>query len=135
MGSLSNYAELEILDHSVGEGAWTMPTTYLALCTADPTDAGTGGSMNEVADSGSYARVALSGKWSPAAAGAITNDVVITFPEATGSWGTITHFAIVDASAHGTGNMIWHGELTTPQAVVSGNTVQVPVGDLDLTLD
>lgn len=135
MGNLSNFAELEILDHCVGEGAWAMPTCHLALCTADPTDAGTGASCNEVADSNNYSRVALAGKFSLAAAGAITNDVAITFPEASGAWGEITHFAIIDSGVHGAGNMIWHGSLTASKVVGDGDTVQIAAGDLDLTLD
>lgn len=135
MGSLSNFAELELLDHSVGEGSYAMPTTHLALCTADPTDAGTGADCSEVADANNYSRIALNGKFSPAAAGAITNDVVITFPEASGAWGEITHFAIIDNAAHGAGNMLWHGALSASKVIGNGDTVQVAVGDLDLTLD
>lgn len=135
MGSLSNFAELELLDHSVGEGSYAMPTCHIALCTADPTDAGTGAACNEVPDSNAYSREALAGKWSPAAAGAITNDVAITFTEATGSWGTVSHFAIIDNAAHGAGNMIWHGALVASKAVGDGDTVQIAIGDLDLTLD
>ena len=135
MGSLSNYAELKMLDHSVGEAAWAIPTTHLALCTADPTDAGTGAACNEVADANNYSRVALAGKWSPAAAGAITNDVAIAFAEASGAWGEITHWAIIDNAAHGAGNMIWHGALTASKTIGDGDTVQIAIGDLDLTSD
>lgn len=46
MGSLSNYLELELLDHVLNNAAYSPAATlYLALCTADPTDAGTGASM------------------------------------------------------------------------------------------
>jgi hypothetical protein len=34
--------ENEILDHLFGKGSYTPPTIYVALSTADPTDAGTG---------------------------------------------------------------------------------------------
>ena len=132
-GSKSDYLENKVLDHCVGKTAFTMPTTYLALCTADPTDAGTGASMNEVADSGSYARKATAGLWAAASSGAIANNAAITFTEATGSWGTITHWALVDSGTHGAGNVLYHGSLDSSQAIVSGNTVQVPSGDLDIT--
>ena len=49
-GTFSDYTENELLDHIMGVGSLTMPTVYVALCTGDPTDAGTGASMNEVAD-------------------------------------------------------------------------------------
>ena len=51
MGSLSDYAELELLDHVFNAAYSPVATVYLALCTADPTDAGTGASMNECASS------------------------------------------------------------------------------------
>lgn len=60
MGSLSNYLENELLDHVLNNAAYSPAATlYLALCTADPTDAGTGASMNEVANSGNYSRKAI----------------------------------------------------------------------------
>lgn len=135
MGSFSDWAELELLDHAMGEGSWAMPTTYLALLTAAPDDTKTGATMTEVADANNYAREALAGKWSPAASGAITNDVAITFGEASGSWGTISHFAILDGDTHGADNIIAWGALSASKAVGSGDTVQFAIGDLDITLD
>lgn len=134
-GSFSNWAELEILDHAMGEGSWAMPTTYLALCTEDPTDASTGATMVEVVDDYAYAREALAGKWSVAAAGVIENDVAISFTEATGAWGTIVAFAILDGDTHGADNIIAWGELTADKAITSGDTVQFAIGDLTITLD
>jgi hypothetical protein len=82
MGSLSNFAELELLDH-VFNAAYSPPAAvYLALCTADPTDAGTGASMNEVANTGSYARTAIT--FGAASARRITQNALVTFPQATG---------------------------------------------------
>ncbi len=40
MGSLSDYAENELLDHLFNAAYSPVATVYLALCTADPTDAG-----------------------------------------------------------------------------------------------
>jgi hypothetical protein len=113
-----------------------MPTVYLALCTADPTDAGTGAAMNEVADAGSYARIAVTaGFGTAAAAGAISNDAALTFAAATGAWGTVTHWALLDSTTHGAGNMLIHGSLTVSKAVTSGDTMRFPIGDIDITLD
>jgi len=134
--SFSNYLELEFLDHLMGVGAYSAPTTYVALCTADPTDAGTGASMNECANSGSYARVATSGSFGTAAAsGSISNDAVVEFPEATGSWGTVTHFAILDSGTHGAGNMLASGALDTSKAITTGAIPRFAIGDLTITLD
>jgi len=134
--SFSDYLELELLDHIMGIGAYSAPTTSVALCTADPTDAGTGASMNEVADTGGYARVATSGSFGTAAAsGSISNDAAVTFPELTGDWGTVTHFAIVDSATHGAGNLLASGALTTPKTFSVGDTPRFPAGDLTVSLD
>lgn len=131
----SDYLELEILDDLFSVGAFSPGTPYLALCTADPTDSGTGASMNEVADSGAYARVDISSSFGTAAAsGAISNDAAIEFTEATGSWGTVTHFAIVDSGTHGAGNLWMSGALTASKSVVSGDTVRFAIGELTINL-
>lgn len=134
MGSFGNYLENEILDHIFGCTArnYTSPTNiFVALSTADPTDAGSG--LAEPSG-GAYARVSTDGDdWSVASGGALANATAITFPEATASWGTITHFALYDALT--SGNMLGHGALTTSKAVSSGDTIQFAIGDLDVTLD
>ena len=134
-GSFSDYLEVELLDMIVGKTDYTMPTAYLALCTADPTDAGTGASMNEVADANAYARVTTDGDdWDAAASGATANAKALAFTAASGSWGTITHFALLDSGTHGEGNMLAHGDLTVSKAITSGDTVTFAIGDIDITL-
>lgn len=135
--SASNYLELEILDHTLGVGAYTMPTAYLALCTDDPTDAGTGASMNEVANSYDYARVALASYFGTAAAsGEISNDAAIEFATANGgNWGTITYFAIVDSGTHGAGNLLYSGALTASKTINDGETARFAVGELTISAD
>lgn len=139
LGSFSNYLENELLDHVVGKGSYTMPTAYVALCTADPTDAGTGAAMSEVPNAGAYARVSTAGAdWNLAAAGSISNVNDVTFPEASGSWGTVTHFAIVDSGTYGAGNMLAHGTLGASKAINSGDTAKFTggsPGDIVITLD
>jgi len=131
MGSFSDYSEDKILDHVVGKTSFTMPTAYVALSTADPKDDASG--MAEPSG-GSYARVTTSGSdWNASSGGAISNANAITFPEATGSWGTITHFAIYDAASGG--NMLFHGSLSASKSVTSGDTISFAAGDLDVTLD
>lgn len=135
MGSFSNYAEDKVLDHITGKTSFTKPTAYIALCTADPTDGGTGANMSEVANSNNYARVSTAGgDWDASSGGAVANAAAITFPEASGSWGTITHFAIVDSGSHGAGNMLAHGSLSVSKSIVSGDTPKFNIGDLDITL-
>lgn len=136
MGSFADYCELKVLDHIVGKADFASVTAYVALATADPTDAGTGASMSECANTNTYARVTTAaGDWDAAAAGAIANATDITFPEATGSWGTVTHFGILDSGTWGAGNLLAHGALGASKAIGSGDTPKFAAGDIDITLD
>ena len=129
MASFTDYTEAKVLDHVVGKTSWTMPSVWVALFTAAPSDTGGG----TEATGGSYARKSTAGgDWTAASAGATSNAAAITFVTPTGSWGTITHFALMDAST--AGNMLAWAPLTTPQAVGTENTVRFLIGDLDITL-
>jgi len=123
MGSLSDFSELELLDHVFSAAYSPVATVYLALCTADPTDAGTGASMNECANSGSYARKAIA--FGAAASRRITQSGVVTFDAATGAWGTVSHWALVDSGTYGAGNLLASGAFAVSKSIVSGNTPSV----------
>jgi hypothetical protein len=130
MGSFSNYLENKILDHIFKVAAYAVPTNiYVALSTADPGEAG--GTIAEPVGN-AYARTVMN-VWDAAAGGATQNTNQITFPQATGSWGTITHFALFDASV--AGNMLAHGALSVAKAVTNGDTPRFNAGDIDVTLD
>ena len=129
-GSLTNYAEVEILDHIVGKTSFTMPTAYVALFTVAPTDAGGGTEVT----GGSYARVQTAGAdWAAASGGAITNAEDIVFPTASASWGEIVAAALMDASSGG--NMLIWGDLAAPKTVGEDDTFSLPAGNIDFTLD
>lgn len=131
MGSFSDHWENEILDHLFGKGSYTPPTIYVGLSTADPGDDGTG--LSEPTGNG-YARMATTGTdWSTASGGALDNASAIEFAEATGSWGTVTHFALFDASSGG--NLLAHGSLSQSKTIASGDTAQFAAGTLDVSLD
>jgi hypothetical protein len=130
MGSFSNYAELKILEHITGKTSFTKPTVYVGLSTANPDEDASG--LAEPSGNG-YARVDSTGVWGTAADGEITNDSVITFPEASGSWGTISHFALFDAESGG--NMLAYGALSESKAVGSGDTARFSASALTITLD
>lgn len=127
--TFSDYLENELLDHVFKVGAFTQPTNiYVALSTTDPGD---DGSTIAEPSGGSYARTVMN-SWNAASGGATANTSAITFPTATASWGTITHFALFDAST--LGNMLAHGALTTSKAVGTGDTPEFAAGALDVTL-
>ena len=129
MSAKSDYLENEILDHILGKGARDFPSPanlYVALSTADPTDAGSG--LAEPSGNG-YARQAVS--FNAASSGATANTAQLTFGLCTTTtWGTITHFAIFDASS--AGNMLYHGALTASKTIDVGDSLVVAAGDLDI---
>jgi hypothetical protein len=131
MGSFSDYWENEALDHLFGKGSYTPPTIYLALSTADPGEDGTG--LSEPSGNG-YARAATSqADWSAASGGTLDNANAIEFPEATGAWGTVTHFALFDAASGG--HLLAHGALFQSKTIASGDTARFAVGDLGISLN
>ena len=115
---------------SKGEIAVLTPlttTAYISLHSADPGDAGT----SELSG-GAYARqgavtFANSGN-NPTVA---SNSAIVTFPTASSSWGTITHFGIWDAVT--AGNFRGSGALTATKAVNSGDTARFAVNALTIT--
>jgi len=124
MGSLSNFAEDAWLDHLINTAYTPVATVYLALATADPTDAGTGASMNETADAQAYARTAI--PFGAATSRRVTQNADVSFPQATGNYASpITHWAIVDNATHGAGNMLAHGAFSSSFQPVTGNTPKV----------
>lgn len=127
-GSFSDYAENKIVDHLTGKTSFTKPTTYVALFTVAPTDAGGG---TEVSGN-NYARVATTGTdWDAASGGSASNAAIITFPTPSGAWGTVVAFGVFDAST--SGNLLWWGDLGTSKAPGSGDPVTFPIGTLTLT--
>jgi hypothetical protein len=128
--SKTDYLENALLAHQVGKTAYTMPTVHVGLFTGAPSDAGGGTEVS----GGSYARKATTGAdWSTPSGGSINNANTLTFPTATGSWGTITHFALFDAAT--AGNMLRWASLTTPKAIASGDVASFPATNLVLTED
>lgn len=133
-GSFSDFLELELLDHVFGNASYSAPATlYIALSTTTPVDAGS----NFTEPSGNnYSRASVTNNgtnFPAAAAGAKANGTAITFATASGSWGTVTHFGIYDASS--AGNLLAWGSLGTSKSIASGDTASFAIGDLDITLD
>jgi hypothetical protein len=127
VSAFSNYLENKILLHVLSNTSYTSPTTvYLGLHTADPTDAGTGTEVS----GGSYARQSFA---STISGNAASNTSAIEFPTATATWGTVGWVAVWDNLT--SGNMLFHGALTTSKTIASGDVFRVPAGDLDITLD
>lgn len=127
MSALSDWSENALLDWLMGGASPTRPTNrYVALFTAAPSDSGGG---TEVSGNG-YSRQAIT--CSAASAGATSNSGTVSFTASGGSWGTVSHIGIFDATT--SGNLLWHGALTASKAVGDGDTLQFSAGDIDFTL-
>lgn len=127
--SLTNSFETSVLTWllTASSPSPARPTAwYLGLFTAAPGESGGG---TELSGSG-YARQAITFTVSGNTA---SNNAAIEFPTASGSWGTITHVAVFDAST--SGNMIAYASLTASKTIDTGDVLRVPSGDLDITLD
>jgi len=119
-----------------GTGVSNTNSVHFALSTTAPNPDGT--NVTEPSG-GSYSRTSQANLSSifnaPAGASptSCTSGVVLQWPEATASWGTVTHWAAYDAGTGG--NMIYYGELTSSELVTTGLQPQFASGDLVFTVD
>ena len=127
MAEMSNYLENALINATLRNTSYTSPAAvYVSLHTADPTDAGTGTEVS----GGSYAR--KSATFAAPSNGVSASSADVTFDQATGSWGTITHIGIWDALT--TGNLLYHTPLTTSKTIDSGDIFKIASGSLTVTL-
>jgi hypothetical protein len=106
---------------------------YLALSTTTPTEAG--GNVTEPDTSAGYARVAASNGTIKASDRAITNSTYIYYPEASESWGTITHVCIYDNAARGAGTLRYFGALNSTVAVAANTVPLFKPNTINISLD
>ena len=127
MAEMSNYLEDALINATLRATTFTSPATvYVSLHTADPTDAGTGTEVS----GGSYAR--QSATFGAPSNGASATSADITFPQATGNWGTVTHIGIWDALT--TGNLFYHTQLDASKTIDTGDVFKIASGSLTVTL-
>ena len=115
MSGFSTYLEAMIINSALRNTAFAVPAAlYLAIFTADPTDAGTTG---ECVYSGYARQVCTSGWTAPSGADNQTqNSAQITFPVNGGGTDVIvTHFGIFDAVS--AGNCLFTGPLTVAKTI------------------
>jgi hypothetical protein len=133
MSAFSADLENRVMDHILGGSDYTrLANVYLALYTTAPTENGGG---VEVSGNG-YTRVAItnnSTNWPASAGGSKTNGAAFTFPVATGSWGTVTHWAIMSASTGG--SILFFGALSSSKTIANTDTLTFGVSSITITLD
>jgi len=127
MAEISNYLENALINGTLRATTFTAPAAvYVSLHTADPTDAGTGTEVS----GGSYARQTAT--FGAPSNGASTTTADITYPQATASYGTVTHIGIFDALT--TGNLLYHSPLNTSKTIDTGDIFKITSGSLTVTL-
>jgi hypothetical protein len=128
MAELSDYLENKLLDHVLRGTSYSSPTTvFVGLYTSDPGDDNSGTECTGAA----YARQQLS--VTTATAGIVTSSADVIFPQATGSWGTISHIGLLDAVT--AGNLLMHTPLTTSKTIDTGDIFKIASGSLTAELD
>lgn len=135
-GSKSDYLENAILDGILGGGTWSKPgTVYLGLWTATLSDTSTGATAGEVSG-GSYVRKSVTNnatEWPNASAGSKSNANAQSFATASASWGTVTHFAILDVVTAGAGNILYWADLNASKTIGSGDTATFAAGAITVS--
>jgi hypothetical protein len=127
MAALSNYLENALINATLRNTTYTSPATvYVGLFTTDPTDAGTGTEVT----GGSYTRKAIT--FGAPSNGVSVNSAAVEFDQATASWGTVTHFGILDAST--SGNLLYHGALTASKVIDDGDVFKFAISAVSVTL-
>lgn len=129
MGAYSTYFDNKCLTYLLSQAA------ALAVSTANPLNTGAG-----IAEpvGNAYARVAISpSQFNTPAAGAVSNSAALSFPAATGAWGTISYFMLMDAMT--AGNLLAYGQCLdgsgnpTTKVINSGDILSIGAGSLVIT--
>ena len=145
MANFSDYAESGILNWMFRSNTNTFgapSTVAVALCSNVPSESQHGGTIPELANAGSYARVDLgapsNSDWSEISqvsdSGSISSSADITFPTATTNWGYVSGVALTTSATWGAGQVLVWGQLTTPRVVLSGDTFKFTAGQIVLNL-
>jgi len=137
MGGLVNSTEMAMLDHFSGKTAYTVPTWYVALSTTLPNESS--GSFTEPSNGGYIRQTLTAATWTAATGGdpsSTSYGGAITFPTATGGWGTVSYFGLFSVKTQSTGLVQFWGTLDAAKAIqtndaasFAANTLLVKLGD------
>lgn len=125
MGALSYTHAADIINYSLRNS-----TVYLALFINDP---GPDASGTEVSGTG-YGRVPITLGIPAVINGKSTssNTAAVNFGTAGSAWGTVSYWAIYNASVGGA--LLWYGAFSRAKTIEINDSVVVAVGELDVTL-
>jgi hypothetical protein len=140
MSKFSNYSEANIIETTLRGAAFPVPAgIYLALATADITDANITANEVQAAAWPAYARqdaaagAGISTGWSAPADGVSTNAKVLTYAANNGAASvTVTHIGIYDAATGG--NLLYHAPLVSPKTLLVGDVLSFGISALTVTV-
>jgi len=125
--AFSDYLENALINGTLRNVDYSsVATVYVGLHTTATNDDNSGTEVS----GGSYARTSCA--FAAPSGGSSSNSALVTFPTATASWGTVTHFGIYDAAA--AGNLLYWGALTVSKTVDNGDIFTIPASNLTVTL-
>lgn len=126
--ALSNYLEVELLDHVFRSATYTPPADiYLALFTVAPDDTGGGTEVT----GGSYARQIVTFSAAVSPDGKISNNAAFTYTNLPSC--TIVASGTYDAITGG--NLLTYATLGTSRVVGAGESLSVAIADLNIYFD
>lgn len=136
--AFTNTGSTAILNGLIGKSSnGPLSSCYLALSSTTPNQDGS--NFTEPSSTAGYARavVGLSNQSATQVMSAPTNGTtqnkeIIFFPEASSSWGTLTHFGLYSAASGG--NLILYGALSSPITVAANYVPLFRAGNFSLTL-
>ncbi|MAJ12995.1 MAG: hypothetical protein CMD09_03195 [Flavobacteriales bacterium] len=129
--ALTDTFEDRVLNWLLTTNSVTRPTTwYVGLFASgnSPTDSASGTELS----GSNYSRVQVTFSVSGTSPTTATNTATLTFPTASGSWGSVTTAGIFDASS--SGNLIAYANLSNAKTIEANDILQIAQGQLDVTL-
>lgn len=137
-GTISDFASNELLDHLMGDGAYSSPAgVYLALDETATAIGDTGSTISEpaLANWTNYAREQLASASFDASASRQKNyaaDVDFGTASITGADVSINGWAICDSATRAAGNALWIGQFSSTITIQDTNPVKVTANNLDI---
>lgn len=140
MANLSDVLENRIIESTLRGAVFPIPAAiYIALFTADPTDANITANEVQAAAWPAYARMdaaaggAIASGWAAAVKGITSNAKAINFAANNGANPiTVTHLGLYDAAVGG--NLLYHGALAPSKTIPVGDLLTFGIGSLALSL-
>ena len=140
MSSFSDYLETGVIQHVLRGVALSQPATiYVALFTADPTDANVTANEVQAAAWPAYARqdaaagAAIATGWAAPSGGVTSNAKALTYPANNGAGSvTVTHVGLYDAITGG--NLLFSAALPSSKTLSPGDVLAFAIGAITVTL-